>query len=44
MIKAQGGIFGWVSDSAEAVRVLNRIAPDAGRMVSGEAVAATSGN
>jgi nicotinamidase-related amidase len=44
MIKAQGGIFGWVSDSAEAVRVLNRIAQGAGRMVSGEAVAATSGN
>jgi len=44
MIKAQGGIFGWVSDSAEAVRVLNQIAPEDGRMVSGETMAATSGN
>ena len=44
MIKAQGGIFGWVADSAEAVRVLNQIAPDDGRMVSGGTVAATSGD
>lgn len=27
MIKAQGGIFGWVSDSEEARRALGRIAP-----------------
>jgi nicotinamidase-related amidase len=27
MIKAQGGIFGWVSDSAEAVKVLEQIRP-----------------
>jgi hypothetical protein len=27
MIKAQGGIFGWVSDSEEALRMLGRIAP-----------------
>jgi nicotinamidase-related amidase len=27
MIKAQGGIFGWVSHSEEAVRVLGRITP-----------------
>ena len=27
MIKAQGGIFGWVSDSREAVRVLGRLPP-----------------
>jgi biuret amidohydrolase len=27
MIKAQGGIFGWVSNSDEAVRVLGRIQP-----------------
>ena len=29
MIKAQGGIFGWVSDSREAVRVLDQIRPRA---------------
>ena len=29
MIKAQGGIFGWVSDSEKARRVLGRIAPRA---------------
>ena len=44
MIKAQGGIFGWVSDSAEAVRVLKQIAPEDDRMVSGERMAATSGS
>jgi hypothetical protein len=27
MIKAQGGIFGWVSNSNEACRVLGRIVP-----------------
>jgi hypothetical protein len=27
MIKAQGGIFGWVSSSDEAVRVLGQIQP-----------------
>jgi hypothetical protein len=27
MIKAQGGIFGWVSSSDEAVRVLRLIRP-----------------
>jgi nicotinamidase-related amidase len=27
MIKAQGGIFGWVSDSEAARRALGRIAP-----------------
>jgi biuret amidohydrolase len=27
MIKAQGGIFGWVSDSREAVRVLGQVQP-----------------
>ena len=27
MVKAQGGIFGWVSDSEEACRALGRIAP-----------------
>lgn len=27
MIKAQGGIFGWVADSAEAVKVLEQIRP-----------------
>ena len=27
MIKAQGGIFGWVADSAEALRVLGQIRP-----------------
>jgi nicotinamidase-related amidase len=30
MIKAQGGIFGWVADSAEALRVLGQIRPPAG--------------
>ena len=25
MIKAQGGIFGWVSDSKEICRVLNKV-------------------
>jgi nicotinamidase-related amidase/gamma-glutamylcyclotransferase (GGCT)/AIG2-like uncharacterized protein YtfP len=29
MIKAQGGIFGWVADSAEAVRVLSQLRPGA---------------
>jgi nicotinamidase-related amidase len=29
MIKAQGGIFGWVADSAEALRVLGQIRPPA---------------
>jgi hypothetical protein len=27
MIKAQGGIFGWVSDSQEAIRVLGQLPP-----------------
>jgi hypothetical protein len=27
MIKAQGGIFGWVSDSEKACRALGRIVP-----------------
>jgi hypothetical protein len=27
MIKAQGGIFGWVSESQEACRALGRIVP-----------------
>jgi len=44
MIKAQGGIFGWVADSAEAVRVLNQIAQGGSRMVSGGTMAATSGD
>ena len=30
MIKAQGGIFGWVADSAEALRVLGQIRPPSG--------------
>jgi nicotinamidase-related amidase len=30
MIKAQGGIFGWVADSREAVRVLGRVRSPAG--------------
>jgi nicotinamidase-related amidase len=43
MIKAQGGIFGWVSDSKEAVRVLSQIAPRAAASSSGETMAATLG-
>ncbi|HSA79248.1 MAG TPA: cysteine hydrolase [Geminicoccaceae bacterium] len=31
MIKAQGGIFGWVSDSTEALRALGQIEPAAAR-------------
>jgi len=34
MIKAQGGIFGWVSHSTEAVRVLGQIEPAAARAAS----------
>ena len=34
MIKAQGGIFGWVADSAVALRALNQIAPAGGPVVS----------
>jgi len=42
MIKAQGGIFGWVANSEEAVRVLNQIAPAGGPVVSEVAVTLTS--
>jgi biuret amidohydrolase len=34
MIKAQGGIFGWVADSTAALRALNQIAPPGGPVVS----------
>ena len=42
MIKAQGGIFGWVADSAAALRALNRIAPAAGPVLSETEVALAS--
>ena len=44
MIKAQGGIFGWVANSEEAVKVLNQIAPAGARVVSGAAASLASGD
>jgi nicotinamidase-related amidase len=41
MIKAQGGLFGWVGNSKEAVRVLNQIAPAGGPVLSEEAALAS---
>jgi biuret amidohydrolase len=42
MIKAQGGIFGWVADSAAALRALNQIAPAGGPVVSEAGMVAAS--
>lgn len=44
MIKAQGGIFGWVADSDEALKVLRQIRPARSRTATGEPVAAAPGS